>query len=319
MTSKYCISCGTPLTGSKFCTVCGRPVAPSSSESWPTSGAPPSASSPIQQPDPAWHVSADGAVPPRKRGHAAGIAAGLLGLIVLGTAVGLLVWRLAGGTDAAVTASPGAPTAAGAASPRPLTADPTSSTTAPAAAEVQDPDNLGCTEQFLVVFEVTGDEANLDKNKPWLQAEASCEGIDREIGGKPLRFNYLGPYDSAQQACEQLLQMDLHADFVKLLRADQNEGRHYLCSCDAAAAELPALADSGGQYPQDRVEFRAVTDLHLMLKRVQGFQSDNLGMYGQQTSDAVREFQASAGLPETGLVDEPTWSALLTAAGACPD
>ena len=318
MTSKYCISCGTPLAGAKFCTVCGRPAVPTPPDAWPTSGSGGQHPGPMPiEPDPTWFVSTEGAATPRKRRHPAAIAGGVLALVVLGTAVGLLVWRISGGPDAAATGSSDTPSAADSTSPGPATPDSAGSTKGQAAA-LQDPDNVGCTEQFLVVFEVTGDEADLDKDQPWLQAEASCAGIDREIGGKPLRFNYLGPYDSAEQACEQLLQMDLHGDFVKLLRDDQNGGRHYLCSCDVAAADLPALGDSGGQYPQDRVAFRAVTDLHIMLKRIQGFRSDNLGLYGQQTSDAVLEFQAANGLPETGEVDQATWDALLSAPGACP-
>ncbi len=321
MTSKYCISCGTPLTGAKFCTVCGRPATPGPADGWPSGATGAEHSGPMPaQPGPVSDGTPGGWPPPRKRGHAAAIATSLLALVVVGTALGLLLWRLAGNADAdaAAPASSETGTAAGTASSSPVTPEPSSSAE-PAATAVQGPDNLDCTEQFLVVFEVTGDEADLDKDKPWLQAEASCAGIDREIGGKPLRFNYLGPYDSAQQACEQLLAMDLHADFVKLLRADQGGGRHYLCSCDGAAADLPSLADTDGHYPQDPVAFRAVTDLHLMLKRIQGFKSDNLGMYGQQTTDAVREFQAASALPETGQVDEVTWSALLAAPGACPD
>lgn len=183
---------------------------------------------------------------------------------------------------------------------------------------VTDPDNLDCSGQFLVVFNLTNDVTELDTSQPWLEAENSCRGIDRTMGGKPLRFNYRGPYDSSAEACQQLLSMDPHSDYVKLLRANQSDGRHYLCSCDATAGELPPLTDSGGDYPASATEFRAAVDLHLMLKRVQGFESDNLGMYGQQTIEAVKAFQSAAGLPATGEVDSATWGRLLASPIACP-
>lgn len=35
------------------------------------------------------------------------------------------------------------------------------------------------------------------------------------------------------------------------------------------------------------------------------------GIYGQQTMDAVRRFQRSAGLPATGVADQATWDAVV--------
>ena len=243
----------------------------------------------------------------------------LLALIAVGVGATVLFITSDQSETAVGPQTTGPTAAAGVAEPDPSSSNAGAPSESPsAAAAVADPDNLDCSGRFVVVFNLTNDATELDKSKPWLEAENSCSGIDRKLGGKPLRFNYVGPYDSADDACQQLLSMNPHSDYVKLLRADQSDGRHYLCSCDAAASELPYLSDSGGEYPQSKTEFRAAVDLHLMLKRVQGFKSDNLGLYGQKTTDAVSTYQTSQGLPPTGEVDSGTWSQLLASSIACP-
>lgn len=324
MVSKYCVSCGTPVGGSRFCTKCGRPIADApapESPGWDQADTLRPGSAPVYQSHPPTQPNGPSGVRPRRRAGVA-LAAVALVLILAGVAAGVVLWIGLPGSDAADGAAPapgGATPTADAASPQQSSPADAGSTVAASPAGVTAPDNLECTDQFLVVFKVTNDETQLDKGQPWLQAEQSCSGIDRELDGKPLRFNYLGPFATAQEACQQLLELDPHADFVKLLRADQAGGRHYLCSCDLPEGELPYLRETGGEYPQDKLEFRSVTDLHLMLKRIQGFKSDNLGLYGPQTSEEVMEFQATEGLAVTGDVDAATWGALLGSPRACPD
>lgn len=178
--------------------------------------------------------------------------------------------------------------------------------------------NPGCTGQFIVVYNLSTNLKNVDRNAQWARGAKSCSGIDSTIKGKAVVFNYLGPFSDPEDACDALLNKYPHQDYVKLLRADQSGGKHYLCSCDQSVADLPTLSESDGEYPEDPLEFRAVADLQLMLKRESGFESDNLGLYGPRTREAVADFQASNGMSPTGITDSDVWEALLESSTSCP-
>ncbi len=63
-----------------------------------------------------------------------------------------------------------------------------------------------------------------------------------------------------------------------------------------------------------RPEYAPIHDLQTMLRTVlpeRGLGRD--GIYGNETKDAVRQFQKNSGLPESGEADQNTWDALVKA------
>ncbi|MFB6631450.1 peptidoglycan-binding protein [Streptomyces sp. NPDC056362] len=80
----------------------------------------------------------------------------------------------------------------------------------------------------------------------------------------------------------------------------------------------PASADPSGTPSAKRLlgdgdENEQVRELQARLRQLDFFDRAPTGFYGTMTAGAVKKFQARRGLPETGTVDEATWSQLLSA------
>ncbi|MFK0226109.1 peptidoglycan-binding protein [Streptomyces sp. NPDC090303] len=80
----------------------------------------------------------------------------------------------------------------------------------------------------------------------------------------------------------------------------------------------PASADPSGTPSTKRLlgdgdENEQVRELQARLRQLDFFDRAPTGFYGTMTAGAVKKFQARRGLPETGTVDEATWSQLLSA------
>jgi peptidoglycan hydrolase-like protein with peptidoglycan-binding domain len=70
-----------------------------------------------------------------------------------------------------------------------------------------------------------------------------------------------------------------------------------------------AASNSGGNLPPavDQMLARDMVQQAQLQLKVAGFDPGRAdGVFDQKTSDAVRKFQASRGIPVSGLLDEPT-------------
>ncbi|MEE1817296.1 L,D-transpeptidase family protein [Streptomyces sp. SP18ES09] len=75
----------------------------------------------------------------------------------------------------------------------------------------------------------------------------------------------------------------------------------------------PSGTPSAKRLLGDGDENEQVRELQARLRQLDFFDRAPTGFYGTMTAGAVKRFQARRGLPETGTVDEATWSQLLSA------
>lgn len=228
-------------------------------------------------------------------------------IFVAATVIGLLTVVLVG-TTVAVTRS-GPPGESKASAPA-ATATPT----APQATAAEGSDNIECDRTFIVeLARSTTASADADVEKAaaderggkFLDATASCSTYESE-GVR--RVAYLGPFDTLAAACEaRVASGDLTA-VPRRMDADQ-VGPNF-CICRKSAEARPVLqagAGSGG----DVATLLTISDLQRMLKAMGFFKPKIDGdPYGPRTVKAVQAFQSDQGLFASGVVDQPTWTAL---------
>ncbi len=228
-------------------------------------------------------------------------------IFVAATIIGLLTVLLVGTTIAVTRSGPPEPSKASAPA---ATATPTPDQ--PKAAEGSD--NIECDRTFIVeLARSTKASADADVEKAaaderggkFLDATASCSTYESE-GVR--RVAYLGPFDTLAAACEaRVTSGDLTA-VPRQMDADQ-VGPNY-CICRKSREARPVLqagAGSGG----DAATLLTISDLQRMLKALGYFKPKIDGdPYGPRTVEAVQAFQADQGLFASGVVDQPTWTAL---------
>jgi hypothetical protein len=228
-------------------------------------------------------------------------------IFVAATVIGLLTVLLVG-TTVAVTRSgteePSSNASAPAATPSP---------TAEQKTAAEGSTNIECDKTFIVELarsttasaDAGVEKAAADERAKFLDATASCSTYESE-GVR--RVAYLGPFDTLAAACKaRVASGDLGA-MPRQMDAGQ-VGPNY-CICRKSADARPVLqagAGSGG----DVATLLTISDLQRMLKALGFFKPKIDGdPYGPRTVKAVQAFQSDQGLFASGVVDQPTWTAL---------
>lgn len=130
--------------------------------------------------------------------------------------------------------------------------------------------------------------------------------------GTPRYVAYVGPYQSAGEACRIRMSNAFRGDVVTRLRADSP--RQVQCACYLAASTMPTLRVGMDATLLDGVWTR---NLQMMLTTLGMDTRDHwTGFYDRRTAEEVRRFQSERGLPPDGVADPATWSSLR--AKACP-
>lgn len=228
-------------------------------------------------------------------------------IFVAAAVIGLLTVILVGTTVAVTRSGPPEPSKASApaasASPTPVE---------PTAAEGSI--NIECDKTFIVEIArstTASADAGVEKaaaderGAKFLDAAASCSTYESE-GVR--RVAYLGPFDTLAAACDARVRA---GDLTAVPRhMDANQVGPTYCICRKSAEGRPVLqagAGSGG----DVATLLAIGDLQRMLKALGFFKPKIVGdPYGPRTVEAVQAFQSDQGLFASGVVDQPTWTAL---------
>jgi hypothetical protein len=143
-----------------------------------------------------------------------------------------------------------------------------------------------------------------EKNGKFLDAAASCSTYESE-GVR--RVAYIGPFDTLAQACAARVKTgDLKAVLRKM---DAEQVGESYCVCRDIPT-LPVL-QSGAGTNGDVATLLTVAEVQRMLKALGFFQPKIDGApYGPRTVSAVQAFQTDRKLYASGVVDQPTWTAL---------
>ena len=229
-------------------------------------------------------------------------------IVVAAIVIGVLTVLLVG-TTVAVTMS-GPPEEAKATAPA-ATATPTAERTAAAA---EGSTNIECDGTFIVeIARSTTASADADVEKAaaderggkFLDATASCSTYESE-GVR--RVAYLGPFDTLAAACEARVGTGDLGAVLHRMDADQ-VGPSY-CVCRKSPAARPVLQAGAGS-DGDVATLLAIGDVQRILKALGFFKPKIVGdPYGPRTVSAVQAFQTDQNLFASGVVDQPTWTAL---------
>jgi len=200
--------------------------------------------------------------------------------------------------------------------PPPPTPTPTPPTPPPLGVPQQ---NIACSQGYIVQLASELDAATFRNRVLALKAQGmvpsdakvaistqSCGIFANQSNSFVL---YVGPYSTPFRGCAARLAGPPDS-FIK--GANPDTARRYLsCLCPADPAKVPQIGPTGG----DRSwigELQRVLGGRLNIS-VGPLGPAEWGVYTPGTQAAVKQFQASAKLPPTGVVDARTWSALRTA------
>ncbi len=210
---------------------------------------------------------------------------------------------------------------------------------APAPAPVTFPRrDIGCTEGYITVIpEKVGFNDSPESTNEAMQvfahdkrytgkyalrytaadSAAACEnlvpgGVNPRLGYLP----YVGPFNSAHDACQARLDLTPRDSYVVKLDPDVRGASP--CACQFTADETPALSKTIGQAPtsEERLWISGAQTLFKIL----GYNTDDArsGDYGPKTIGWVTRLQEEYGLENvTGDLDGETWDVLKQA--TCPD
>ncbi|WP_128219392.1 hypothetical protein [Nocardioides yefusunii] len=112
-----------------------------------------------------------------------------------------------------------------------------------------------CSGEFLVILASSGDPAayastlrpaheQAGGEAKYLRTSDSCNSFVQEIDGNDVYAAYLGPFDSAWQACEARGRIGYGGSYVRELRSDQE--RRTPCACEYSSSELPRISRGDG-------------------------------------------------------------------------
>jgi hypothetical protein len=230
-------------------------------------------------------------------------------IFVAAAVIGLLTVVLVGTTVAVTRSGPAEPSKASApaASASPTTAEPT-------VAAAEGSTNIECDKTFIVELArstTASADAGVEKaaaderGAKFLDAAASCSTYESE-GIR--RVAYLGPFDTLAAACDARVRA---GDLTAVPRQmDANQVGPNYCICRKSAEGRPVLQAGAGSNG-DVATLLAIGDLQRMLKALGFFKPKIVGdPYGPRTIEAVQAFQSDQGLFASGVVDQPTWTAL---------
>lgn len=228
-------------------------------------------------------------------------------IFVAATVIGLLTVLLVVTTVAVTRSGPEEPSKASAptATASPTTAEPTAA---------DGSTNIECDRSFIVELArstTTDADAGVEKaaadfrDGKFLDASASCSTYESE-GVR--RVAYVGPFDTLAAACEARVRIGDVGAVPRQMDANQ-VGPNY-CICRKSNEGRPVLQAGDGSNG-DVATLLAIGDLQRMLKALGFFKPKIDGdPYGPRTVEAVQAFQSDQGLFASGVVDQPTWSAL---------
>ncbi len=153
----------------------------------------------------------------------------------------------------------------------------------------------------------------------YLSTQDSCSDLlpgDGHVNPRLSYVPYLGPFNTAHDACQARLDLTPALSYVVKLTSDTRGAAP--CACQFSADETPALSKSIGQSPDAR-ERLWVSSAQTLFK-ILGYNNEDKrsGDYGPLTIGWVTQFQQQYGMTNvTGDLDGETWAALKQA--ACPD
>lgn len=229
-------------------------------------------------------------------------------IVVAATVIGILTVILVG-TTVAVTRSgpPDQPKAS--ASPAP-----TATPTAVQATGAEGSTNIECDGTFIVELArstTAAGDADVEKaaareqGGKFLDAGASCSTYESE-GVR--RVAYVGPFDTLHAACRARVKTGDLGAVLHRMKADQ-VGPSY-CVCRTRKTATPVLQAGSGSRG-DVATLLTIGEVQRMLKALGFFKPKIVGdPYGPRTVSAVQAFQTDQGLFASGVVDQPTWTAL---------
>jgi hypothetical protein len=173
--------------------------------------------------------------------------------------------------------------------------------------------NQSCTGRFLLVTATGTTESALGPGIPddldtvrYLSIGRSCPTAWRPYGSGTAGYaTYLGPYQSARDAC--LERVKQRGSFVTKLRLGDQQAEQ--CLCFLPEESMPELTPGQVVDVADGVYVRMLGNLLGSM----GLLSTSYHFSGRFESPIVgkiKTFQASAGIPPTGDVGQDTWHSL---------
>jgi hypothetical protein len=178
--------------------------------------------------------------------------------------------------------------------------------------------NQRCTGQALLVTSWGTSDSSLayavaenPDHTHYLSVVRSCDTAWRQNQHPTTGYvTYLGPYDTVGQACQLRMTAAHRGDMVTRLRSGSTEPVQCLCYLDFVT--FPTLRTGMTVSARTGIYVRAMQKLLVTAKlRPTG---QLTGLYDESTTADIKTLQAEKGLPQTGVVDGPTWHLLLGAA-----
>ena len=236
------------------------------------------------------------------------ISTGTTWIVVAASVIGVLTVLLVG-TTVAVTRSGDSPNEPRASASTPAEPSSPAPTTPPPA---EGSANIDCDGSYIVEIARSGTasaDAGVEKaasrarNGKFLDASASCSTYAAE-GVR--RVAYIGPFDTLAAACAARVKAGNLTAVLHRMNADQRGHSHCVCT-NTPDPVLQAGAGTNG----DVATLLTIGDVQRMLKALGHFKPKIVGdPYGPRTISAVQAFQTDRNLFASGVVDQPTWTAL---------
>lgn len=183
--------------------------------------------------------------------------------------------------------------------------------------------NLPCTGEYIVVLSsgesaspATTVRAALDRfpraeGRYYLDPAKSCSNLSRLTNKEQLTsFPYLGPFSDPVAACDARMAVTDTTTYVIGLTQGSTEATY--CACYYESGNLPSLNKAEDAESLGDNRFWTL-ELQYMLYEA-GYNTRRLvgGNFGNETSTMVAALQQDSGLDPTGMMDEVSWSALVS-------
>jgi len=145
----------------------------------------------------------------------------------------------------------------------------------------------------------------------YLDPAKSCSNLSRLTNKEQLTsFPYLGPFSDPVAACEARMAVTDTTTYVIGLTQGSTEATY--CACYYESGNLPSLNKVEDAEPLGNNRFWTL-ELQYMLYEA-GYNTRRLvgRNFGNETSTMVAALQQDSGLDPTGMMDEVSWSALVS-------